>query len=73
MHQGPNASGDSAGIGLEIALQLLRLGDTVVLCSRSISSLPDQSEEVQGFVDAKKAFLVSADLGTVSFPVPCHA
>ncbi|KAK9839751.1 hypothetical protein WJX84_012022 [Apatococcus fuscideae] len=57
-------TGSRSGIGLEIALQLLRLGDTVVLCSRSISSLPDQSEEVQGFVDAKKAFLVSADLGT---------
>ncbi len=54
-----------AGIGLEIASQLLHLGDSVVLCSRSIERLKDEDSSIRGFVDAGKAFLVSADLSTV--------
>ncbi|KAK9818952.1 hypothetical protein WJX74_006769 [Apatococcus lobatus] len=57
-------TGSRSGIGLEIALQLLQLGDSVVLCSRSIASLAEDHEAIQQYLDAGKAFLVSADLST---------
>ena len=61
-----------AGIGLEIASQLLDLGDSVVLCSRSIEQLQQENASIKVFVDAGKAFLISADVSTVGMSSPPH-
>ena len=57
----------AAGIGLGIALEFLKQGDSVVLSGRSVASLQNTNSEVTEYLKSGSAFLAPADLSKVGY------